>query len=98
VVAAVAVAFVPRRKTPLQLAALTGALLVAFQFLLTHWSALYLAWFLPFVYLAVLGGESLGGRVAGSAPVQAQDVESARPVAEQSFAEVPAATPAASSS
>jgi hypothetical protein len=67
VVAAVAVAFVPRRKTPLQLAALTAALLVAFQFLLTHWSALYVAWFLPFVYLATLGGESLGGQAAARA-------------------------------
>jgi hypothetical protein len=69
VIAAVVVAFVPRRKTPLQLAALSGALLVAFQFLLTHWSGLYVAWFLPFVALTVVAGEALGGRV----PVRAMD-------------------------
>jgi hypothetical protein len=63
VVAALLAAFVPRRKTPLQLAALTATLLVAFQFLLTHWSGLYVAWFLPFVALACLAGEALGGQV-----------------------------------
>jgi hypothetical protein len=58
-VAALAVAFVPREKTPLQLAALTGALLVGFELLLTHWSALYIAWFFPFAALALLGGGAL---------------------------------------
>ncbi|HSL63247.1 MAG TPA: hypothetical protein VK874_01200 [Gaiellaceae bacterium] len=71
VVAAIAVAFVPRRKTPLQLAALTAALLVGFQLLLTHWSGLYVAWFFPFVALAVLAGEPLGGHVAARARVRA---------------------------
>jgi hypothetical protein len=55
-IAALAVAFVPRRKSPLQLAALTGALLVAFELLLTHWSALYIAWFFPFAAFALVGG------------------------------------------
>ena len=59
VVAAVTVAIVPRRKTPLQLAALTGALLVAFELLLTHWAALYVAWFYPFVALATVTGTAL---------------------------------------
>jgi hypothetical protein len=59
VVAAVTVAIVPRRKTPLQLAALTGALLVAFELLLTHWAALYVAWFYPFVALARVTGTAL---------------------------------------
>ena len=78
VVAAVAVAFFPRRKTPLQLAALTAALLIAFQFFLTHWSALYVAWFLPFVFLAVLGGESLGGRVSQTATATVMGAEQAQ--------------------
>jgi hypothetical protein len=52
--AAVAVAFVPRRKSPLQLAALTGALLVGFQLVLTHWFYLYIPWFFPFAAFAVL--------------------------------------------
>jgi hypothetical protein len=58
-VAAIAVAFVPRTKTPLQLAAFTAALLVAFELLLTHWSPLYIVWFFPFVALAVVAGDAL---------------------------------------
>jgi hypothetical protein len=48
------VAVVPRRKTPLQLAALTAALLAAFQLTLTHWFYLYLPWLVPFVFLWLL--------------------------------------------
>jgi len=51
---ALALAFVPRRRTPLGLAALTGALLIGFQLTLTHWFYLYLPWFFPFVAFAVL--------------------------------------------
>ena len=51
---AVVIAFVPRRERgPLELAALTGALLVATQLVLTHWFYLYLPWLLPFVLLAL---------------------------------------------
>jgi hypothetical protein len=46
--------FVPRRKSPIQLAALTGAVLIAFELVLTHWFYLYLPWFFPFVIFAVL--------------------------------------------
>ena len=41
------------RKAPLELAALTAALLVGFELVLTHWSYLYIPWFLPFVLLAL---------------------------------------------
>ena len=51
---AVLVAFVPRRKGPVQLAALTAAVLVAFQLTLTHWFYLYLPWVVPFVLLWLL--------------------------------------------
>jgi hypothetical protein len=51
---ALAVAFVPRRKGPVQLAALTAAVLVAFQLSLTHWFYLYLPWVVPFVFLWLL--------------------------------------------
>jgi hypothetical protein len=44
----------PRRRSPLQLAAFTGALLVGFEVVLTHWSWLYLPWFFPFVAFALL--------------------------------------------
>jgi hypothetical protein len=48
------VAVVPRRKGPLELAALTAAVLLAVQLSLTHWFYLYLPWVLPFVVLALL--------------------------------------------
>ncbi|MBA3333516.1 MAG: hypothetical protein H0U30_05955 [Actinobacteria bacterium] len=51
---AVVVAFVPREKGPIELAALTASILVAFQLTLTHWFYLYLPWFLPFVLLWLL--------------------------------------------
>jgi hypothetical protein len=56
VVGAVAAAFVPRRKSPLQLAALTAALLIGFELVLTHWFYLYLSWFFGFVAYSVLAG------------------------------------------
>jgi hypothetical protein len=54
VVLALALAVRPRRKGPLQLAALTAALVVAFQLTLTHWFYLYLPWICPFVFLWLL--------------------------------------------
>jgi hypothetical protein len=54
VAGAVALAFYPRRRSPLQLAALTAAVLIGFEIVLTHWSYLYLPWFFPFVAFVVL--------------------------------------------
>jgi len=54
VAGAIAAAFFPARKTPLQLAALTGALLIGFELVLTHWFYLYVSWFFPFVVFAVV--------------------------------------------
>jgi hypothetical protein len=54
VVGTIAAYFLPRRKSPLQLAALTAALLLGFELVLTHWSYLYLPWFFPFAAFAVL--------------------------------------------
>ena len=51
---AVAAAFYPRTRSLLQLAALTAALLIGFELVLTHWSYLYLPWFFPFAAFAVL--------------------------------------------
>jgi hypothetical protein len=56
VAAAIAVAFVPRRKSPLQLAALTGALIAGFELVLEHWSYLYIPWFYGFAAFAFLAG------------------------------------------
>ena len=48
------VAVLPARKGPLELAALSAAVLLGFELALTHWSYLYIPWFLPFVLLALL--------------------------------------------
>ena len=53
-IAAVAFFFVPRVKNELQLAALTAALLIGFEAVLTHWFYLYIPWFFPFVAFALL--------------------------------------------
>jgi hypothetical protein len=50
---AVAAAILPPRKSPLQLAALTAALIAGFELVLTHWFYLYIPWFLPFVAIAL---------------------------------------------
>jgi hypothetical protein len=54
VVAAAAVYVVPREKNLIQLAALSGALMIGFELVLTHWFYLYIPWFFPFVAFAVL--------------------------------------------
>jgi hypothetical protein len=54
VIGAIAAAFFPRRKSPLQLAALTGVLLAGFELVLTYWLYTYIAWFYPFAAIALL--------------------------------------------
>jgi hypothetical protein len=48
------VAFVPRRRTPVTVAALGAAVLIALQLTVEHWFYLYLPWFLPFLFVALL--------------------------------------------
>ena len=67
VVGALAVVLVPREKSPLQLAALTAALLIGFEIVLTHWSLLYITWFFPFAALALLAGSLTAVREPGDA-------------------------------
>jgi len=43
-----------RRPTPLRLAALTAALLIGFEAVLTHWFYTYIPWFFPFVAVTLL--------------------------------------------
>jgi Glycosyltransferase family 87 len=50
---AVAVAFVPRRRAPVQVAALGAAVLIAVQLAASHWFYLYVVWFAPLVLVAV---------------------------------------------
>jgi hypothetical protein len=54
VVGALAAAWWPRVKSPLQLAALSAAILAGFELVLTHWFYLYLPWFFPFAAFAAL--------------------------------------------
>jgi hypothetical protein len=54
VAASLAVAFVPRTKSLLQLTALTGMVIAGFELVLTHWFYLYIPWFFPFVIAAML--------------------------------------------
>jgi hypothetical protein len=63
---AILAAFFPRRKSPLQLAALTGALLIGFELVLTHWFYLYIPWFFPFAAFTALASSPV--RVRATAP------------------------------
>jgi hypothetical protein len=63
---ALAVAFYPRTKTPLQLAALAAAIVVAVQAGATHWFYFYVVWFLP-AYLVAAFGDATVSRSASEA-------------------------------
>jgi hypothetical protein len=52
-VLSIAFAFVPRRKSLVQLAALSGALLILLQLTLQHWFYLYVVWFYPLLLIAL---------------------------------------------
>jgi hypothetical protein len=67
---AVAVAFRPRRRDVPTLAALAAAVLIAVQLGVDHWFYLYLVWFAPLVWVALLAPQG-SGRSTGS-------IESAR--------------------
>jgi hypothetical protein len=54
IVLALLVALVPRRKSPLQLAALGAAVLIALELTLTHWFYLYIVWWFPLAVIAFL--------------------------------------------
>jgi hypothetical protein len=51
---ALGVAFVPVRKSPIQLAALAAAVLIALQLTLSHWFYLYIVWWFPLAAIALL--------------------------------------------
>jgi hypothetical protein len=72
VLGALALGWWPRHRSPLRIAALSGALLVGFELVLTHWSYLYLPWFFPFVAMALVGALPGAPR---RAPREVEDVE-----------------------
>jgi len=51
---AILVAFVPRRRTVRRLAALSAAVVIAFQLTVNYWFYAYVIWFEPFVFLSLL--------------------------------------------
>jgi Glycosyltransferase family 87 len=55
---ALTLAFVPRRKSLIQVAALSAALLIALQITMKHWFYLYIPWFYP-LFLVALGALSV---------------------------------------
>jgi hypothetical protein len=64
---ALIVAFVPRRPSERQVAALGAAVLIAFQLPVTHWFYLYVVWFVPFVLVAMFAPYGLATRPAPAA-------------------------------
>ena len=63
---AVGVAFIPRFKSAVQVAALAAAVTIAVQLTATHWFYFYVVWFLPFVLVAGFGEHRriVGGNAA----------------------------------
>ena len=53
-------AFRPRRKSLVQVAALGAALLIALQLTMQHWFYLYIVWFYPLLLIAMASQESRG--------------------------------------
>lgn len=51
---AIIVAFVPRKRTIRRLAALSTAVIIAFQLTFNYWFYPYIVWFEPFVFVALL--------------------------------------------
>jgi hypothetical protein len=60
---AIGVAFVPRVKTPVQVAALACAVTIAVQLTAGHWFYFYVVWFLPF---ALVAGFAAQRRIEGA--------------------------------
>jgi hypothetical protein len=71
---AFAAAVFPRHKSPLQLAALTGALLAGFELVQTYWLYTYIPWFFPFAAIAVLAPAAVA-----RAKVHVEDPQLQRP-------------------
>jgi hypothetical protein len=64
VLLAVAVAFWPRQRTVIEVAALAAAVLIAIQLSVTYWFYLYIVWFLPPALVALFGSEAAPPRLA----------------------------------
>jgi hypothetical protein len=71
---AIALAFVPRRRGVVEVAALAGAVVIALQLVGNYWLYSYIVWFFPAVVVALLGffpsreAEAVEGRERSDAP------------------------------
>jgi hypothetical protein len=74
----VLVAFVPRRRDAVQVAALGAAVLLGLQFITVHWFYVYIVWFAPFVLVALFG-EYGTGRDRPGAPACLEHIELPEP-------------------
>jgi Glycosyltransferase family 87 len=70
---AVAVAFVPRRRSAVQVAALGAAVLIAAQLTAVHWFYFYIVWFVPFAFVALFC-EQTTAYASESEPERAADL------------------------
>jgi hypothetical protein len=61
--------FYPRRKSPLQLAALSAALLAGFQVIMTYWLYTYIPWFFGIAVIALVSQRHAKQLDVASAPV-----------------------------
>jgi hypothetical protein len=57
---AIAFAFVPKRKSLVQIAALSAGLLISLQLTAQHWFYLYVVWFYPLLLVAMSSSEESG--------------------------------------
>lgn len=73
VVLAIGAAFLPRRRTAVEVAALAGAILIAIQLGVTYWFYLYIMWFLPPTLLALVACEPRRQSHRAGAGVRAEE-------------------------
>jgi hypothetical protein len=75
--------FVPARRTPLQIAALGAALLIATQVGSTHWFYFFILWFTPYVLVNVFASrrEIVPEATGGGGPLSGRSSSPAAPAA-----------------
>ncbi len=76
---ALAIAFVPRRRGVLQIAALASAVLIMLQISANYWLYSYVVWFFPLVILALVGTHPVEVRNAPLAEAERWSSEPRRP-------------------
>src|SRR5581483_2514249 len=69
VLLAVAVAFRPRRRTMIEVAALAAVVLIAIELSVTYWFYTYIVWFIPVALIALLGAQPRASEGSDAAAV-----------------------------